>query len=438
MKADVFNILAEQSLPSLLDWHPGAGKVQVRCNPALTQLAKSQRVLLLQGPVGPFYDRLTRWLRAGETEVHRVVFQGGDLHDCQLLEPIAYQHTLAEWPEFLAALIDRLKIDCIVMFGQSRSYHVVARQIAKTLSLSVIVLEEGYFRPGYLTMELDGVNGYSTTLQRFRWPPVALVQGSDIALGAVGSIQPDSSPWHFQKMAWHASRHYLAMHQSAKQFVHYMHHRNDEPFTYFVYWLRSWRRKLLHTFIDKRFQTWLFHSGRSYYFVPLQHDGDAQITHHSPFAENTDFIIRVLRSFASHAPTDSLLVLRQHPQSRGGPGHKQLIFSLAAELGVRDRVHFMVEGDTPDLAQYAVGVVLINSTVGLQALERGAPLMALGEALYRQPELTFSGDLDAFWRNARPADKALTAAFLTQMKNLTQVPASLYANRDEVLRWGRL
>ena len=95
----------------------------------------------------------------------------------------------------------------------------------------------------------------------------------------------------------------------------------------------------------------------------------------------------------------------------------------------------MIEGDTPDLAQHSAGVVLINSTVGLQALERGAPLMVMGQALYKQPQLSFTGELDQFWTQGRPACPAETPKFLAQMKNLTQGPASVYALRDEPLRW---
>ena len=52
----------------------------VSCNPALLQLASSRHALLLQGPVGPFFDRLTRWLESNGTSVHRVIFQAGDRH----------------------------------------------------------------------------------------------------------------------------------------------------------------------------------------------------------------------------------------------------------------------------------------------------------------------------------------------------------------------
>lgn len=416
----------------------GGGKRSVSSNPALAQLAKSKKVLLLQGPLGSFYDRLTCWLQTGGAEVHRVAFQGGDEHDCQLLKPIAYRGTLQDWPAFLQTLMARLDIDCVVMFGQSRHYHAKARAVARERDLPVVVLEEGYFRPGFMTMELGGVNGYSTTLQRYAWKPMALVKGDASGLLPLKGIAPHLSRRHFQKMAWQAACHYIAMHLSRADYPHYVHHRHDDPYHYLGYWFHSWRRKLMARASDYRFQARLFKSTRPYFFVPLQHDADAQITHHSPFSENTDFIIRVLRSFAAHAPAEAWLVLRQHPQSRGGAGHIGLIFSLATELGVHHRVHHLVEGDTPDIAQRAAGVVLINSTVGLQALERGAPLMALGDALYKQPNLTFSGDLDAFWKQARPADKATTAAFLAQMKNLTQASVSLYALRDEPIPWRHL
>jgi capsular polysaccharide export protein len=385
--------------------------------------------------VGSFYDRLTGWLQAGGAEVHRVVFQGGDEHDCQRLKPIAYRGTLEAWPAFLETLIAQLGIDCVVLFGQSRSYHAKAIAVALVQKIHVVVLEEGYFRPGFMTMELGGVNGHSTTMQHYLWRPVALVQEDCASLVPLDGLQPDISPRHFQKMAWQATRHYAAMHQRRADFPNYIHHRKTNPYKYLAYWLRSWARKLLKTSADHRFQTQLFQGSRPYYFVPLQHDGDAQITHHSSFSENTDFIIRVMRSFAAHAPADALLVFRQHPQSRGGPGHSAFIFSLATELGMADRMHHMVEGDTPDLAEHSAGVVLINSTVGLQALERGAPLMVLGEALYKHPQLTFMGELDDFWHHARPADKAATVAFLAQMKNLTQASVSLYALRNEPISW---
>jgi len=397
------------------------------CNPALLRLHRAQSVLLLQGPVGAFFDRLATWLMQHGAQVQRVAFQGGDVYDSQVIEPIRFKQTLQDWPAFLDQLLQSHQVDCVVLFGQSRKYHHAAIQRCKSQGIAVVVLEEGYFRPGFITMELNGVNGFSQTMAQYHWVP----------LPEASTIAPDISPKHFQKMAWQASFHYQAMWQARHEFVHYQHHRISDPRHYARYWIRSWLRKLMQLRPSHRLQRqlWAGKDLQPYYFVPLQHDGDAQIVHHSDFANNAEFVIRVMHSFAQHAPANSLLVFRQHPHVRGGPGHGELIAGLAQELGMAHRVHHMVEGDTPDLAQHSAGVVLINSTVGLQALERGAPLMVLGEALYKQPQLSFMGTLDEFWQQARPACPAETQRFLAQMKNLTQVPVSVYAMRSEPIAW---
>ncbi len=396
-------------------------------NPALRCLQRAQSVLLLQGPVGAFFDRLTRWLMSQGAQVQRVAFQGGDVYDSQVLKPIAFRSSLQDWPVFFKQLLQDHQIDCVVLFGQSRRYHKVAIDLCKNQGLPVVVLEEGYFRPGYITMELGGVNGFSETMARYSWCPEP----------EAASIAPDITPHHFQKMAWQASRHYQALWDARHEFAHYQHHRISRPSYYAFFWVRSWLRKLKHLRPSRHLQLQLFarKAQKPYFFVPLQHDGDAQIVHHSDFADNAEFVMRVMRSFALHAPANSLLVFRQHPQVRGGPGHGELIAGVAQELGIGHRVHHMVEGDTPDLAQHAAGVVVINSTVGLQALERGAPLMVLGQALYKQPQLTFTGDLDQFWQKARPACPVETELFLAQLKNLTQAAVSVYALRSEPIRW---
>jgi capsular polysaccharide export protein len=399
----------------------------VSCNPALQYLQNAKSILLLQGPVGAFFDRLTTWLMQRGARVRRVAFQGGDVLDSHVIEPILYQQAFAEWPRFFLQQLQNHQTDCVVLFGQSRQYHRVAIDLCKKKGIAVLVLEEGYFRPGFMTMELNGVNGFSETMTKFTWQPAS----------ARDDINADISPNHFQKMAWQASLHYQAMWNARNEFAHYQHHRTSRPGYYAAYWSRSWLRKLKQWIPCNRIQKRLIaeKSITPYYFVPLQHDGDSQIIHHSSFANNAEFVMRVLRSFAVHAPLGSLLVFRQHPQVRGGPGHSELIDGLSRELGIRHRVLYMVEGDTPDLAQHSAGVVVINSTVGLQAMERGAPLKVMGDAIYKHPKLNFMGDLDQFWLQARPACPVATAQFIAQIKNLTQVPVSVYALRNEPIRW---
>lgn len=405
--------------PAAEPWHQ-----PVHENPAFSCLKGAARVLMLQGPVGPFFDRLAGWLRARGCRVERIVFQGGDEHDCLSVRPTRFRGAPAEWPAYISELLQSQRPDCILLFGQGRFYHKVALERARAMDLPVVVMEEGYFRPGYVTMELGGVNGYSTTLERFEW-----VDAEDKAL------RPAISPMHFQKMAWHASHHYVALDKRRRQYPHYEHHRSTHVPSYALYWTRSWFRKGVHRGTDNKLQRWLIATRQPYYFVPLQLEGDSQVTQHSPYASISEFVTQVLHSFARHAPAGALLVFRQHPHARGGPGLQALIQSLARSLGASSRVFHLVEGDTPVLAQHSLGTVLINSTVGLQALERGSPLIVLGDSPYKRPALTFAGPLDAFWNERRSPDPEAAGRFLAQVKNLTQAPASVYALRSEPLLW---
>lgn len=404
-----------------------AHPTQVGFNPALATLARSRRVLLLQGPVGSFFDRLALWLKVRGTEVERVVFQAGDLRDCRECPPIHYTDKLKAWPHFFRELVERSNIDCVVLFGQARSYHAAAIDIAKQRKLPVVVLEEGYFRPGHITMELGGVNGYSTTLQQYTWQAPADPE-------QVRLLPPPSTDHQFGQMARYAMRHYWAMHWGKSQFPHYEHHKSTSLPKYAKYWLTSWLRKYLHMPRDHRLVKLLAQS--PYYLVPLQHDGDSQITYHSRFEENTEFIIEVLRSFAHHAPADHLLVFKQHPFCRGGPGHSRFISTLAHELGVAARVLHLIEGHTPTLVKQSLGVVVINSTVGLQALFHRKPLLALGDALYNRPNITFQKGIDRFWNDYQPPQEHQVSELLEQMLHLTQAPCNVYGLPHEPLHWG--
>lgn len=407
---------------------------QVACNPALLSLSQAKNVLLLQGPLGPFFDRLSLWLRQRGAQVKRVVFQGGDEHDCRHCEPIAFTQMPTEWMAFFRALLLERGFDHVVLFGQARYYHAVAIRVAQELGVRVVVMEEGYFRPGFATMELDGVNGYSKTLSRCEWRP-EVEAGHAAEWPLHGPMAPQDCEHHFRKMAWHASQHYLALRRQASRFPHYIHHKEANPNWYARYWVWSWVKKHWHRPGDRRTQKQLLASQQPYFFVALQHDGDSQITHHSSFSANTNFVIEVMRSFSLHAATNALLVFRQHPHSRGGAGHVRLIRALTRECGIDGRVLHLIEGDTPVLVEHSRGVVLINSTVGLQALERQVPLIALGDAHYDQPGLTFQDGLDRFWTEAVPPDPQTNAHFCAQLKNLTQVPVSLYEMGTAPLVW---
>jgi capsular polysaccharide export protein len=74
-------------------------------------------------------------------------------------------------------------------------------------------------------------------------------------------------------------------------------------------------------------------------------------------------------------------------------------------------VHYLGAGNLDAMLEASRGVVTVNSTVGVRALQLGRALHAMGDAIYRVPGLTHEGDLDDFWA-AGPPDAVLTDAFL--------------------------
>ena len=121
---------------------------------------RAKKVLLLQGPVGPFFRRLAKRLRAAGAEVHKVNFNGGDC----LFYPtnaLTWRGHPGDWPQFLARLLEQHRIDIVLLFGDCRPIHRVARTVAQQHGVRVGAFEEGYLRPNFITFEQFGVNGYS-------------------------------------------------------------------------------------------------------------------------------------------------------------------------------------------------------------------------------------------------------------------------------------
>lgn len=387
-------------------------------NDARRNALRARKVLLLQGPVGPFFRRLARLLRAAGAEVHKVNFNGGDC----LFYPrgaVTWRGHPHDWPEFLQSLIVQRQIDLILLFGDCRPIHTAAREIALRLGVHVGVFEEGYIRPNFITFEDFGVNGYSR-LPRAPKFYRQLPPGSHHLETEVGNT--------FRYAALWATLYYIASAAARPWFPHYRHHR---PLTLSEAWpwVRSAWRKALYRFRERGILELLTGALRKKFFlVPLQVSVDSQVRHHSDFRSVRQFIRHVVASFAAHAPGDVLLVIKHHPLGRGHHDYRQLLGKLVAEFGVVGRVLYIHDQHLPTLLDNTRGAVLINSTAGLTALEHGAPVKACGVAVYDLPGLTFQGSLDEFWRRAETSrpDAELFRRFRAHLIERTQINGSFY------------
>ena len=120
-----------------------------------------RNVLMLQGPVGPFFARFARDLEVRGFNVFKINFNGGDKLFYRRKRTISYTGKLKDWENYLERLIKNRNIGRIYLFGDCRSYHRTARKVANKLGIRVFVFEEGYIRPDFITLEEHGVNGNS-------------------------------------------------------------------------------------------------------------------------------------------------------------------------------------------------------------------------------------------------------------------------------------
>ena len=74
---------------------------------------------MLQGPMGPFFERLAGTLRAHGQQVWKVNFNAGDDWFFRGDKVFQFRDPLDQWPACLRKLMSELRLDAIVLFGQS-------------------------------------------------------------------------------------------------------------------------------------------------------------------------------------------------------------------------------------------------------------------------------------------------------------------------------
>jgi capsular polysaccharide export protein len=382
-------------------------------NAALLALKGAKRILLLQGPLGPFFGAFASILTQRGKTVTKLNFNGGD----QFFYPHGQRAAgdTESLTRTITSIIESTHPEVAVLFGQDRPVHVLCRKLLEAHQIPILVFEEGYVRPYFVTFERGGVNGRSP----FKWDG--------------GSADPDvvwpEKAAHFpiSETIGHAIRYYAMM--SVKQFSYgqHEHHRQAGSMAEAMRWVRgavltSLYRKTDTTLVEQ-LKGELF---KRYYFVPLQSRGDAQISHHSTFASIEDFITQVLHSFASSAPAGTHLVLKHHPLDVGHADFGRLLESLSKQWAIHGRVHYLRSGHLPTILQDALGTVTINSTVGLSSLFEGTPVKTCGKAIYDVAGLSFQGDVDHFWHNPGAVDREAVAHFRDHLIAQTQLPGTFY------------
>ncbi|TQQ90262.1 capsular biosynthesis protein [Cronobacter sakazakii] len=389
---------------------------------ALDTLLSGQKYLLLQGPMGPFFRDLGNWLETKGREAKQVVFNGGDWFYRRKGKSLSYQGTPEGFGAWLTATRSAWPFDTLVCFGDCRPLHQAARRWAQAQGIRFLVFEEGYLRPCFITLEENGVNGFSSLPREagfYRALPF-------LPVPEVRRITPSL----LRRIA-HAAWYYLMGCYYQRAFPRYQHHKSFSPWYEGGCWVRAAIRKIWYRNTERGIRRSLSTDYHGHYFLAvLQVFNDSQLQHHSDYGDMRDFIKETVSSFARGAPPSRMLVIKHHPMDRGHRQYRSLIKTLSKRYGVSGRIVYVHDLPLPELLSNAAGVVTINSTAGISALIHNKPLKVMGRALYDIEGLTFQGRLDDFWQASFRPDHPLFSTFRYYLMQKTQLNTVFYSREN--------
>ncbi len=357
--------------------------------------------LFLQGPPGPFFRLLAEKLEANDVQVYRINLSGGDRLDWPQ-GAIDFRDDFSEWPAFVEEFIRDHQITDLLLYGDCRPYHVSAHGIAAVRGVRTHVLEEGYLRPDWMTLELEGVNARSTLSRDKHWflaeatrlPPEA----EEPPITASFRRRSRDSYWYYHNVVLGRLR-----------YPHYRSHRAGSLVVEGLGWLWKFlaakrRRRVAEATLEDL-------AGKAKFVLPLQLSGDYQIRTHSSFPDMQSAAAYIVNSFAAHAPADAHLLLKAHPLDCSFYSWPRFVRHQARRHRISGRLHFVDGGDLDKMVEDARGLVCVNSTSATLALAHGTPVCTLGEAIYDIAGLTHQHHLDRFWSHPTHPEDGVYAAF---------------------------
>lgn len=364
-------------------------------------MSEARTYLFLQGPPGPLFRRLGQAMAERGVVVHRINISGGDFRDWPD-GAVDFRGRYSEWPAFIDRYLRQHQVTDILLFGDCRPYHVSARGIAELRNVRTHVLEEGYLRPDWMTLEREGVNARSTLgrdKQRF--------------LADAKRLRPEPQlppiTASFRRRARDSYWYYHSVVVGRLRYPHYRSHRVTPAILEGLGWLWKFVAEKHRARRAARILQRLANQPK--FVLPLQLSTDYQIRTHSLFPDMQSAAAYAIESFAVNAPAEVHLLLKAHPLDPSFFGWTTFARRIARRLRVEDRIHFVDGGDLDDILEDARGLVCVNSTSATLALARGIPVCTIGEALYDMPGLTHQEHLDTFWANPTPPEPGLYPAF---------------------------
>lgn len=368
---------------------------------------RGRRFLIVSAPFGAFGAALASVLEMRGASVNRMIFNAGDALNWRRAGGIVFKDTPQQWvarlEDFTKAFTD------VVVFGEAGPYNRAVLSKCDTLNCRVWVLENGYFRPDWVTVERNGVNG-SSALPRFRagYPDPAPPIAEPVAIGKI-------LPHHVANIsAYHA-----AQIIGAAWFPHYGPPYAFSPLKQCVGHVRRYVSLAFHK--QETCDAQIIKARGDFFIACLQREGDAQLLRYSRYCDNRAFLTAVISSFAANAPADVRLVIKNHPLDPGLVNLRAVTQQLARQHGLSGRVDFIDGGNLAALCRASQGMVVNNSSAALSALGFHTPVKVLGDAFFDFEGLTDQKPLNDFWSAPSAPDVDLFTRFRAHVIAQSQV-----------------
>ena len=369
------------------------------------------------GPIGTFFTRVAKHLESQGVQVYKLSLplrEPGFRNDQKIR--FAGDFNL-QFKDFLATVIEEKQIRHIFMYGDFIWPHRIAIELTRERNnkghqLESWVFELGYLRPNYVTLEPNRVNCRSNLNQPASFyrelPPVETLPEAKREAGL---------RW---RKAWKAPT--FIQHALTRYRICEGEHKLQPKPSYVLAQVRGFFRKYKYAISERSIKQQLW-NGQPFFLVILQVATDSQLKHGSPYRDIGEFVGTTLVSFAVHSEKHHRLFIKHHPRDRGYKNYSQLIKQACQQLGIEDRVFYFHDSPLSPIFRNpsCQGCILINSSVGFQALYHNVPLKALGSSPYNIQGLSDQQSLGDFWSNPTACDRELFKKFYQYTIDKTQI-----------------
>lgn len=424
-----------------------------------------KKVLFLQGPYSFFFRDLGCLLQEKGYSVTALAFHPGDCYLMQglsrlgwrkLMKRYASEENAPELETYYSARVKKLekrtltqkekeffrtyyqavkgylekeKVDIILCHNDTRWQHAYALEAARRLHIPAFVFELGLFRPNTITMDPKGVNASNSV------PRDISFYRSFSTERRVKSDRTDSGISTKKRNLIIAF--FLLFFKAGKILG------SNAPENK-VMRLRDYIKRFKAAYGKRRHEPASTTLPRRFFFIPFQVVNDSQTLLYSPYRDMetmAEDVIRAVKEFNKKRPPEerAAAVFKEHPMDRGAVSYERLREKYRDD----QEAVILAEGDINDLIDRSLGVVTINSTVGLDAISLGKKVMCIGRAFYAiegialqgSPE-TLADDLEEF-ENFAP-DRNAVRGFLHFLKDEYSMEGNEYHyNRGQLEKIAR-